>query len=154
MISSPRVLAAWTDVVEPNQVNVLAFPVLGDLEQIDDTQETRLSRQCRRDLQETDGLDRIHFDLTLFHTVPGTHLDVGTGPDSDTASDFSATNSLAKTLSEHHEGSLHSTEDESGGPRRFGVHPQLAAAIEHCFVAELHRLGPVPAKSTQVQPIS
>ena len=81
--------------------------MLRDLEQIDDTQETRLARQLWSDIREADRLDRIYLDLTFFHTVPGTDFDVGTHPYSDTASDFSATDSLAKTLGEYHNESLH-----------------------------------------------
>src|SRR6266850_6957608 len=106
-------LAAWTHVVEPNQIDILAFTVLRDLEQIDHTQETRLSRQFWSDIRKTDRRDRIHLDLTFFHTIPGANLHVGTRPYPDTASDFSASNSLAKTLAEHHEESLHPAEDVS-----------------------------------------
>jgi hypothetical protein len=51
-------------------------------------------------------LDRIDLNLAFLHTVPRTYCDVGTGPDSHTASDFSATYSLAKSFSERHEESL------------------------------------------------
>lgn len=97
--------------MEPNQIDILAFTVLRNLEHIDDTQETRLSRQLRSDGQKTDRLDRIHFDLTFVHTVPGAHFDVGASPESDTASDFSATNAGAKTLGEDHEESLLAAQD-------------------------------------------
>ena len=92
--------------MEPDEIDILAFPVLGDFEQIDDTQETRFTRQRRSDVRKTDGLDRIHLDLAFFHTIPGANLDMGTRPDADTASDGSLANSLAKTLGEHHEESL------------------------------------------------
>jgi hypothetical protein len=97
--------------MEANQINVLAFPVLRDLKQIDDTQETRLSRQPWRDIRQADRFDGIDFDLTLLHTVPGADLDMGTGPDPDAASNFSAPNSVAKTLRENHDESLHLAED-------------------------------------------
>ena len=88
--------------MESNQIDIFAFTVLRNLEQIDDTKETGLACQLWSDIQKTDRLDRIHFDLTFIHAVPGSHFDVGTHPDSDTASDFSTTNSLTKSLSEHH----------------------------------------------------
>jgi len=97
--------------VEPNQIDILAFTVLRDFKQIEDTQETRLSRQLWSDIRKTDWGDRIHLDLTLFHTVPGTHFDVGLRPYPDAASNFSATNSLAQTLGEDHEESLQPAED-------------------------------------------
>jgi len=77
--------------------------VLRDLEQIDYTQESRLSRQLWSDIRKTDRLYGIHFDLPFLHTVSVTHFDMGTLPDSDAARDFSATNSLAKTLGEDHD---------------------------------------------------
>ena len=93
--------------MEPNQIDIFAFTVLRNLEQIDDTQETRLSRQLWSDGQKTDRLYGIHLDLTFVHAVPGAHFDVGAGPDSDAASDFSSTDSIAKTLGEDHDESLH-----------------------------------------------
>jgi len=93
--------------VKPNQIDIFAFTVLGNLEQIDETQETRLARQRWGDIGKTDGRDGIHLDLTFFHTVPGAHLDVRTHPDPDAAGDFSAANSLAKAFGEHHAESLH-----------------------------------------------
>lgn len=100
--------------MEPNQVDIFASTVLGDLEQIDETKETRLARQLWSDIGKTDRLDRIHLDLTFFHPVPRTHFDMGTHPYSDAASDFSATNSLAKPLGEHHAQSLHAAEESQG----------------------------------------
>jgi hypothetical protein len=102
--------------VESNQIDILAFTVLRDLEQIDDTEEARLARQLRSDIRKTDRLDRIDLDLTFFHGVTGAHFDVGTRPYPDTASDFAATNSLAKPPGEHHEASLPGQPD--GGVRR------------------------------------
>ena len=69
--------------------------MLRNLEQIDDTKETRFASQLWSDIRKTDRLDRIHFDLAFFHPVAVAHLDVGTRPYADAASDFSATNSLA-----------------------------------------------------------
>ena len=36
------ILDTWTHMVEPNQIDILAFTVLRDLQQIDHTQKTRL----------------------------------------------------------------------------------------------------------------
>jgi hypothetical protein len=108
-----RTLAARAHVVEPNQIDILAFTVLRNLKQIDDAKETRLARQLRSDIRKADGLDRVHLDLTFFHTVAGAHWDVRAHPYSDTARDFSATNSVAKPFGEHHEESL-----SGNAPRR------------------------------------
>jgi hypothetical protein len=93
--------------VEPNEIDILAFTVLRNLEQINEAQEARLPRQRRSNIGKTDRLNRIHFDLALFHSVAVAHFYVGTRPYSDTASDFSSTNSIAKSLGKHHEESLH-----------------------------------------------
>ena len=93
--------------MEPNQIDIFAFTVLGNLEQIDEPKETRLARQLWSDIRKPDRLDRTHLDLTFVHTIPSAHFDVRAHPYSDTASDFSATNPLAKPLGEHHEESLH-----------------------------------------------
>jgi hypothetical protein len=81
--------------VEPNQIDIFTLTVLRNLEQIDDTKETRFASQLWSDIRKTDRLDRIHFDRTFLHAVPDAHFDMRTRPYSDTASDFSATNSLA-----------------------------------------------------------
>ena len=81
--------------MEPNQIDIFTFTVLRNLEQIDDTKETRFASQLWSDIRKTDWLDRIHFDRTFVHAVPGAHFDMRTHPYSDTASDLSPTNSLA-----------------------------------------------------------
>ena len=81
--------------------------MLSDFEQIDVTKKARFSCQLWSDIGKTDRLDRIYFDLTLLHAVPGTHPDMRSHPHSDAASDFSPTNSIAKSFGEHHQMSLH-----------------------------------------------
>jgi hypothetical protein len=129
--------------------------MLRDLQQIDDPQETRLARQRWSDIRKTDRLDRIHFDLSFFHAVPGAGFDMGTRPYSDAASDFSATNPVAKTLCEHHVESLHLAEDggRSGWRVAAGVQVSLRGASNfdpiyvrsfafHVFVSSLtHNVG-------------
>ena len=93
--------------MEPDQIDVLAFTMLRDFEEVEDAKETGLARQHRSDIRKTDRLDRIDFDLALVHAVPSTGLDVGMHPYPDAASDFSPTNSLAQAFGENHEKSLH-----------------------------------------------
>jgi len=90
--------------VKANQINILASTVLRNLEQIDDTQETRLARQLGGDIRKPDGLNRIYLDLAFFHAVSRAHSHMGTLPDSNAASDFAAANSVPKPLGEHHKG--------------------------------------------------
>src|SRR5262249_48568978 len=110
----PRTLASWTHVVEPDQINVLALSMLRNFEQIDDTEEARLSGQLRSDIGEADRLDGIDFDLALVHWVAPADFDVRAGPDSDAAGNVSTTDSLAQALGEDHEESLHPVWREAG----------------------------------------
>ena len=48
----------------------------------------------------------------MSHSEPGAHFDTRTRPYSDTVRDFSATNSLAQSLSEYHAEILHAAEAE------------------------------------------
>jgi len=92
--------------VEPDQIDVLPPAVLCNLKQIEDAKESRLERQRRGNIRKSDRFDGVHLDLAFFHTVPRTNFDVGAHPESDTASDLSATNSLAKAFRERHENTL------------------------------------------------
>jgi hypothetical protein len=93
--------------VETHEKNVSTSAVVCDFEQIDDAEETGLSRQLRCDIGKADGLDGVHFNVTFLHGIPAAHFDVRTGPDSDATRNLSATNSLAEALGKHHEESLH-----------------------------------------------
>ena len=88
--------------MEPDQIDILAFAVLRDLEKVDHAFETRLSRQLWSDVRETDRQDRIHLDLTFFDSVAVTRLDARAHPDSDATGDLTATDSIAQALGEYH----------------------------------------------------
>lgn len=92
--------------MEPDQIDVLAPPVLRDLEEVDHALEAGLSGELRSDVREADGQDRIHLDRALFHAVAIADLDVGTRPDSDAAGDLAATHPVAQALGEDHLASL------------------------------------------------
>ena len=89
--------------MEADQINVLASSVLRDLEQIDETQESRFAGQRWSNIGKPDRLNRIYLDLALLHAVARADSNVGTCPESNARSDFSATNSLAKPLGEGHD---------------------------------------------------
>lgn len=97
--------------MEPDQIDILSFTVLGNFKQIEHTQEAGLSRQLRRDIGKPDLRDRVYLDLPFFHPVPATHFDVGMRPYSNAASDFSPTNSIAQMPGEDHDQSLRPAED-------------------------------------------
>ena len=114
---------------------ILAFTVLRDLQQIDHTKETRLSRQLWSDIRKANRHDRIHLDLTFFDSVRAANFDMWTRPYPDTAGDFSALNSLPKTLAEQHEESLH--------PRRMY---RLRSPLWNTLIRERHKTGRLPVQ--------
>jgi hypothetical protein len=126
--------------VESNQINILAFTVFRNLEQINYAKESRLARQRWSDIRKTDGLNRIHLDFTFFHSVPGACFDVRARPESDAAGDLSATNSFAKALFEHHRESLHLAQE--GHFRQgcgCGVFGAVASVVPRWFMRKERR---------------
>lgn len=88
--------------MKPDQIDILAFSVLGDLEQINEAEETGSSRQLWSDLGKADRLDRIYFDVTFFHAIALAHSHAWAHPDPDAACDFAATHAVAKAFGEDH----------------------------------------------------
>jgi hypothetical protein len=80
-----------------------------DLEKVQNAKESRLARQFRSNIWKTYRLNRIDLNLAFLHSVSRACSDAGMHPDSHTAGDFSATYSLAKSLSERHKESLRRT---------------------------------------------
>src|SRR5262249_13216504 len=97
-----RALPARRDVVEADQIDVLALAVLSDLQQVDDTEESGGARQLGRDIGKTDRRDRIDLNLAFFHWVARAHFDMRTHPDPDAASDLRAADAITQTLGKHH----------------------------------------------------
>src|SRR5580765_3656354 len=89
-------------IVEPNQVDLIAGPVFRGVEQILHGGEARLTCQIAGDVSEAYRLDRIDDDLPFFHPIVPCHLDVRTRPDSDTAANPSAPYAFAKMPGERH----------------------------------------------------
>jgi hypothetical protein len=94
------------DVVEADEVDVVAAAVLGDLEKVEDTEETGGASKVRGDVGEADLFDGVDFDFPFFHAVAAADADVGAGPDADAAGDFAAANAVAKAFGEDHGESL------------------------------------------------
>lgn len=90
--------------MEPNQVHLVAAAVSCDSQQIVRALESGFTRQIVRDVGEGNRRNRIDDDVTLVHRVTTTHLDVGTRPDANAASDSPTSDSLAKAFGEHHMG--------------------------------------------------
>ena len=88
--------------MEADEIDVLASAVLRYLEQVQDTQESRLTCQLRCNVRKTDRFDRFDFDLAFLHTVSRADFYMRAHPYPDAARDLSATNSLTKPLGKHH----------------------------------------------------
>lgn len=80
--------------MKAHQVNVPAPTVVRDLEEVDNSKETGLSRQLGSNVRKTNRLDGVYFDLAFLHPIPPANLHVRTCPHADTAGDFSTTNAV------------------------------------------------------------
>jgi len=90
--------------VEPDQVDIAAFSVVRDLQQIYNAEEAGFARKHRGDIGQSDRLDGVDLDFAFFHGIAAAHLDVRARPDADAAGDISVTDALAQPLGEHHDG--------------------------------------------------
>src|SRR5262249_43279275 len=97
-----RVPGARTQVVEPNQVHVVAAAMFCDAQQIVDALEPGFTGEIVRDVLDSHRLNRIDDDVAVVHRITTAHLDVRTRPDANGASDPPAPDSLAKAFREHH----------------------------------------------------
>jgi hypothetical protein len=88
--------------VEPDEIDVLAFAVLRDFQQIEDAEKTGRLGKLRSDVREADGLDGIDFDLAIVHAVTRADFDVRPRPDPNAARDFAATNSFTEPFGKNH----------------------------------------------------
>jgi hypothetical protein len=88
--------------MEANQVDILTPAMLGNLEQIQDSQEPGLAREFWSNVRKPDLVDRIDFNRALFHAVSLTHPHTRTQPEPDATSDFPSPNSIAQALGEGH----------------------------------------------------
>jgi hypothetical protein len=88
--------------MEPNQVHLVAAAVSRDSQQFFHALEPRFTGQIVRDVADGHRRNRIHDDMTVVHPVPTTHLDMGTRPDANAASDSPAPDSLTEPFGEHH----------------------------------------------------
>ena len=102
MSPNGRVPCARRQVTEPNQEHLVAGAVFCDSQQIIHAFEPGFTREIVRDVADPDRSDRIDDDVAVIHPVTTTYLDMGTGPDSDSASYSPASYSLSKGFSEKH----------------------------------------------------
>src|SRR5947199_9624652 len=97
-----RIPRAGRQIMEPNQVHLVAAAVSCDSQQIIHALESRFTGQIVGDVGDGNRRNRIHDDMAVVHPVTTTHLDMWTRPDANAASDSSAPMSLAKSFAEHH----------------------------------------------------
>lgn len=88
--------------MKPNQVDVIAAPMLCDPEQIIYAFEPRFTSQIVRHIFESNLLNRVNDDITLIHWVTTTHLHVRVFPDANAALDSAVSDSIAKAFGEYH----------------------------------------------------
>ena len=88
--------------MEAHQIDILAFAMPGNLEQIEDAEKSRRARLLWSDVRKPDRFNRIHLNLPFFHAIPAAHADARAHPNAHRAGDLSASNPVAKPFREHH----------------------------------------------------
>src|ERR1700733_5433114 len=100
-------------VVETDQINILSFAMLGDFEEIEDTEESRHTCQLGCNVGKPDQFDGVNFDLSLIHAVSTSPEHMGPDPEPDSASDLPSPHSLAQPVGECHNESPPPRESDS-----------------------------------------
>src|SRR5262245_7654309 len=93
---------ARRQVVEPDQIHVIATAVFCDTQQVLHALEARFTGQIVSHVIEVNRRDRVDDDVTVVHRVTATDLDVRTRPDANAAPDPPPPDSPPKTFSEDH----------------------------------------------------
>jgi hypothetical protein len=101
-------------IVEPDEVDILAFTVARDLQQIGDAEESGLACEFRRDLRYLNGFHGVDLDLAFVHTIAPADLNVGTSPDPNAAGNLPPADCFAKAFREDHVQSLHPVQWNAG----------------------------------------
>src|SRR5258706_4932264 len=91
---------------EFDQVDILAWSVFRDLEEVDYACESRTACETRGDVRERDLPDRGDLDRARTEPVAVAYLHARTLPDAHAAGDFAAHDGLAQSPGEHHEAAL------------------------------------------------
>jgi len=102
---SVRAAAAFParrNITKSNQIDVIAFAVLCNLQQIEYSKEAGFPRQFRSNVRKPDGCDRLDFYLAVSHAIAAAFRDMGPGPNPDAASYVAANHPFAKTLCKDH----------------------------------------------------
>src|SRR6185437_11775152 len=100
---SPRA-ASFIPVAKVDEVHVATLPVLGCLEQIDDSLETGAACELRGDVPERHRTDRVDLDISRGQLVTAADLHVRTRPDAHAAGHFPLSNRVTQMLRKNHGG--------------------------------------------------
>src|SRR5262249_4544203 len=95
-------IRAWLNIVEANEVDVLASTVLGDFEHVQDAEESGFTCKLWCDIREANRFDRIDLNGAFLHWVSTADEDMRPRPEADAAGDFAAADSVAKSFREDH----------------------------------------------------
>ena len=88
--------------MKSDQVDVVAFAMLRDLEQVQYAEKSGFPCQLVSNVRQSNRLDREDLDFAVIHTVSAAHRDMRACPDSDGACDLSAADAIAESLRKHH----------------------------------------------------
>ena len=99
--------------MEADEVDVLAFAVLGDFEQIEDAEEAGGAGELGSDVWKADGFDGVDFDVAFFHLVTLADGDAWAKPEANAAGDAAGADAVAKALGEYHRGQAYVTYNSS-----------------------------------------
>jgi hypothetical protein len=94
-------VSSWNEV-KANKVNQFTFPMPGDFEQVEYSEEARLTRQCGSDVGKSNQLDGIDLNLAVLYRISGTHAHALTGPKANGACDLSIADAIAKPFTKDH----------------------------------------------------
>lgn len=127
--------------MEPDKEDFLASAMLGYLEEIEHTHESRGTGELRGDVGEPDLLDGVHYDFPGFvHAITSAHLDVRARPDANAAGDVAVANSLSKTLRKNHSGAWRLSQlcrpmlsPQAGGDRQQPSRLTHLSGVPHSF---------------------
>lgn len=88
--------------MEADEVDVLAFAVLGNLEQVENAEEAGGAREFGSDVGKADGLDGVDLNVAVFHWVAFADGDACALPEANGAGDSAAADAFAEAFGEDH----------------------------------------------------
>jgi hypothetical protein len=81
--------------MKPDEIDLVATAVFRGPEQILHAEKSGFPRQVAGDVSQANGYDGVHDNLTVIHAIATSLFDVRPRPDTNAASDSTASDSLA-----------------------------------------------------------